>query len=247
MKVKTAAVGFVVLAAAPPRSGHGRRAADAALRPQARRAQVHLRRRGADAPHQARHAHHQLDRGLLRRRGDAAGPVADEGPAARPRQSRRRARSSSKAPSPATRSPSTSRSSSPRGTTAISSLFPGFGALNGTDRTAMLQAGSSRDRLVLRRRPGQGRRAHALHDGKHSWEVPLAPFLGCLGVAPAQRRGALDDRARTTSAATWTARKCAPATPSISACASRADCSPSATATTRWATARSWARRSKER
>ena len=22
-------------------------------------------------------------------------------------------------------------------------------------------------------------------DGKHSWEVPLAPFLGCLGVAPA--------------------------------------------------------------
>src|SRR5262249_35997289 len=22
-------------------------------------------------------------------------------------------------------------------------------------------------------------------DGRHSWEVPLAPFLGCLGVAPA--------------------------------------------------------------
>ena len=22
-------------------------------------------------------------------------------------------------------------------------------------------------------------------DGKHSWEVPLAPFLGCIGVAPA--------------------------------------------------------------
>ena len=22
-------------------------------------------------------------------------------------------------------------------------------------------------------------------DGKHTWEVPLAPFLGCIGVAPA--------------------------------------------------------------
>ncbi len=68
---------------------------------------------------------------------------------------------------------------------AISSSFPGFGALNGTDRTAILGAdlpetvwfyGVDKARGVARTRS---------QDGKHSWEVPLAPFLGCLGVAPA--------------------------------------------------------------
>jgi acetamidase/formamidase len=67
----------------------------------------------------------------------------------------------------------------------ISSLFPGFGALNGSDRTAVLQPdlpervwfySVDRARGVARTRSS---------DGKHSWEVPLAPFLGCLGVAPA--------------------------------------------------------------
>ena len=66
----------------------------------------------------------------------------------------------------------------------ISSLFPGFGALNGTDRTAMLQPDLpervwfydvDRARGVARTRSS---------DGKHTWEVPLAPFLGCLGVSP---------------------------------------------------------------
>src|SRR6266545_7441890 len=68
----------------------------------------------------------------------------------------------------------------------ISSLFPGFGALNGSDRTAVLQPdlpervwfySVDRARGVARTRSS---------DGKHSWEVPLAPFLGCLGVAPAK-------------------------------------------------------------
>jgi amidase len=67
----------------------------------------------------------------------------------------------------------------------ISSLFPGFGALNGTDRTAILQPDLpervwfyevDRAKNVARTRSA---------DGKHSWEVPLAPFLGCLGVSPA--------------------------------------------------------------
>jgi len=67
----------------------------------------------------------------------------------------------------------------------ISSSFPGFGALNGTDRTALLHGDLpetvwfyevDRVRKVARTRS---------QDGKLSWEVPLAPFLGCLGVAPA--------------------------------------------------------------
>ena len=67
----------------------------------------------------------------------------------------------------------------------ISSSFPGFGALNGTDRTAMLGADLpetvwfyrvDREKNVLRTQS---------QDGKQAWEVPLAPFLGCLGVSPA--------------------------------------------------------------
>ena len=66
----------------------------------------------------------------------------------------------------------------------ISSSFPGFGALNGTDRTAMLNPelpetvwfyDVDRSKGVVRTRS---------QDGKLSWEVPLAPFFGCLGVAP---------------------------------------------------------------
>ena len=67
----------------------------------------------------------------------------------------------------------------------LSASFPGFGALNGTDRTALLGASLpetvwfydvDRVKNVVRTRS---------QDGKLGWEVPLAPFLGCLGVAPA--------------------------------------------------------------
>jgi acetamidase/formamidase len=65
----------------------------------------------------------------------------------------------------------------------ISSFFPGFGALNATDRTAVL--GSDLPEKVWFYQVDKGvARTHSL-DGKLSWEVPLAPFLGCLGVAPA--------------------------------------------------------------
>ena len=69
----------------------------------------------------------------------------------------------------------------------ISSLFPGFGALNGTDRTAILQPDLpetvwfydvDREKNVARTKST---------DGKQAWEVPLAPFLGCLGVSPRYR------------------------------------------------------------
>ena len=68
----------------------------------------------------------------------------------------------------------------------ISSFFPGFGALNGTDRTAIL--GPDLPEKVwfydVDRAKGVARTKSL--DGKLSWEVPLAPFLGCLGVSPGQ-------------------------------------------------------------
>jgi len=67
----------------------------------------------------------------------------------------------------------------------ISSFFPGFGALNATDRTAVL--GPDLPEKVwfyqVDREKGVARTRSL--DGKLGWEVPLAPFLGCLGVSPA--------------------------------------------------------------
>ena len=72
----------------------------------------------------------------------------------------------------------------PARTYAVSSFGPGFGALVGTDRTAMLGADfpetSWRYDLDA---AGTTARASS-RDGRHTWHVPLAPFLGCLGVAP---------------------------------------------------------------
>lgn len=68
---------------------------------------------------------------------------------------------------------------------AISSFFPGFGALNATDRTAVL--GSDLPEKVWFYDIDAAKsvaRTKSL-DGRQMWEVPLAPFLGCLGVAPA--------------------------------------------------------------
>jgi len=68
---------------------------------------------------------------------------------------------------------------------AVSSFGPGFGALVATDRTAMLGADfpetSWRYDLDAARTVARA----SSRDGKHAWDVPLAPFLGCLGVAPA--------------------------------------------------------------
>ena len=67
----------------------------------------------------------------------------------------------------------------------ISVAFPGFGALKGTDKTAML--GPDLPELVWFYevdRVKQVARTRS-QDGRHSWQVPLAPFLGCLGVSPA--------------------------------------------------------------
>jgi len=66
----------------------------------------------------------------------------------------------------------------------ISSLFPGFGALNGTDRTAMLQPDLPERVWFYDVDRAKGVARTRSSDGKHTWEVPLAPFLGCLGVSP---------------------------------------------------------------
>jgi len=66
----------------------------------------------------------------------------------------------------------------------ISSLFPGFGALNGTDRTAILQPDFPERVWFYEVDKAKSVARTRSSDGKHSWEVPLAPFLGCLGVSP---------------------------------------------------------------
>ncbi|MEO8190346.1 MAG: acetamidase/formamidase family protein [Acidobacteriota bacterium] len=66
----------------------------------------------------------------------------------------------------------------------ISSFFPGFGALNGTDRTAVLGPDLPETAWFYEVDRGRGVAKTRSKDGKLSWEVPLAPFLGCLGVAP---------------------------------------------------------------
>lgn len=66
----------------------------------------------------------------------------------------------------------------------ISSFFPGFGALNGTNRTAILGAGLPETVWFYDVDRAKGTARTKSIDGKSSWEVPLAPFLGCLGVSP---------------------------------------------------------------
>ena len=66
----------------------------------------------------------------------------------------------------------------------ISSSFPGFGALNGTDRTAMLVPDLPETVWFYEVDRAKGVARTKSTDGKRTWEVALAPFLGCLGVAP---------------------------------------------------------------
>lgn len=68
---------------------------------------------------------------------------------------------------------------------AISAFSPGFGALVGNDQTAML--GPELKEATWRYDVDAARQVarSVSGDGKQAWEVPLAPFLGCLGVAPA--------------------------------------------------------------
>jgi acetamidase/formamidase len=73
----------------------------------------------------------------------------------------------------------------PARTYAVSSFGPGFGALVGTDQTAMLGPDFPETTWRYEVDAGHNVARTTSRDGKHTWEVPLAPFLGCLGVAPA--------------------------------------------------------------
>jgi acetamidase/formamidase len=68
---------------------------------------------------------------------------------------------------------------------AVSSFGPGFGALVSTTQTAML--GPDFPETTWRYDVDAARNVATTRsaDGKHSWSVPMSPFLGCLGVAPA--------------------------------------------------------------
>jgi acetamidase/formamidase len=68
---------------------------------------------------------------------------------------------------------------------AVSSFSPGFGALVGTDQTAMLGPDFPEATWRYELDPAKTRATARSREGSHSWSVPLAPFLGCLGVAPA--------------------------------------------------------------
>ena len=74
---------------------------------------------------------------------------------------------------------------SPARSYAVSNFSPEFGALVGTTQTAML--GANLPETTWRYDVDPARKvAHTTSaDGKHTWAVPLAPFLGCIGVAPA--------------------------------------------------------------
>jgi acetamidase/formamidase len=68
----------------------------------------------------------------------------------------------------------------------IASFLPGFGAVVGTDQTAVLGELSFSEttwRFDLNATRDVARTT--TRDRRHTWEVPLRPFLGCIGVAPA--------------------------------------------------------------
>ena len=67
----------------------------------------------------------------------------------------------------------------------ISSSFPGFGALTGTNRTAVLGPDLPETVWFYEVDRARGVARTRSQDKRLAWEVPLAPFLGCLGVSPA--------------------------------------------------------------
>src|SRR6202035_5409826 len=62
---------------------------------------------------------------------------------------------------------------------------PGFGALNSTDYTPMLQPALPERVWLYPIHSDQGTATFQAHDSNFSVKIPLHPFLGCIGVAPA--------------------------------------------------------------
>ncbi len=77
------------------------------------------------------------------------------------------------------------RALTPARTYGVSNFSPGFGALVSNDQTAMLAPDMPETTWRYDLDSARGVAKSTSADGKHTWAVPVAPFLGCLGVAPA--------------------------------------------------------------
>ena len=71
------------------------------------------------------------------------------------------------------------------GKQGVGALGPGFGALNPTDYTAMLNEPLPEKIWFYPIHAERGTATFQALDSKFSVEIPLHPFLGCIGVAPA--------------------------------------------------------------
>jgi amidase len=70
---------------------------------------------------------------------------------------------------------------SPQG---VGAFAPGFGALNSTNYTPMIQEPLPERIWLYQMHPEEGTATFQAHDSNFSVKIPLHPFLGCIGVAP---------------------------------------------------------------
>ena len=71
------------------------------------------------------------------------------------------------------------------GTQGEGEIAPGFGAINSTHYTPMLNPDLPRHSWSYAIRQESGSATYQAHDSNFSVQIPLHPFLGCVGVAPA--------------------------------------------------------------
>jgi amidase len=70
------------------------------------------------------------------------------------------------------------------GTQGVGAFAPGFGALNSTNYTPMIQAPLPERIWLYPIHPDDNTATFQAHDSSFSVKIPLHPFLGCIGVAP---------------------------------------------------------------
>ena len=127
----------------------------------------------------------------------------------------------------------------------LGALAPGFGALNATNYTPMLN-GSVPEKIWFYDIDNATNTAtyHAL-DSSFSVKIQMQPFLGCIGVAPAGGEARASVVPAEVPAATWTCRKSGQGTRCTCPSTRRTLCCTSVTATPRRAMAKWPGRRSK--
>jgi amidase len=69
-------------------------------------------------------------------------------------------------------------------TQGVGAFAPGFGALNSTNYTPMIQAPLPERIWLYPIHPDDNTATFQAHDSNFSVKIPLHPFLGCIGVAP---------------------------------------------------------------